>query len=174
MPEPYAKIIKKLTIINECVSNLKLIEPKFNIENAKYAKVDLDYNWAQNYFKKETEFGVTSDISIIKATSDKTKHPSPPEKIKEEFTDDDFDKLYLSDATKPQDNVKSIVKKLNTEANLTKFKTKFNNLSSDTLKCDYYRKFKLLFDNTDSTYNLRQFIAQQKTYCPSQKKDGSS
>ena len=171
MPEPYAKIIKKLTIINECVSNLKLIEPKFNIENAKYAKVDLDYNWAQNYFKKETEFGVTSDISTIKTASDKTIYQSPPDKTKKDFSNDDFLKL-LGNSEKETDDYKSIFENLNTEKNLLIFKEKFEGLSPGQ-KCSMAKG---LLDNTkNNATDLKTYLKNYKnTNCKSKPQGISS
>jgi hypothetical protein len=157
LPEPYDKIIKKLTIINECVSNLKLIEPKFKLENAKYAKVDLDYNWAQDYFKKETEFGVTSDISTIKATSNKTTYQSPPDKTKKDFSESDFNKL-LRNPDKQTDDFKSIFDNLKSSANVDIFKKLFETISND-LKCSVGRK--LATNHALESSGIRAFIAEQ-------------
>ena len=121
IPEPYSRIIKKLNIINECINNLKLIEPKFKIKEESYKKVDLSYNWLQDFVKDSTPFGATNNI---KAISDAVKHKAPQgfsDKVSE-FTQQDLLNILLY-----KDKAdKSIFDKLKSTDNQDKFKTYFN------------------------------------------------
>jgi len=170
IPEAYDKIIKKLTIINECVSNLKLIEPKFNIENAKYEKVDLGYDWVQNYFKKEGEFGATSGIQTIKDASSQTKFTSSTDKSKEKFTEDEFNFFIVNISNKSSEIEKrltSIAEKLKNSENLNIFKKIFET-KEPYQKCLYSRSINNTYyiDN-----NLRKYLSEQSTtHCKDNKK----
>ena len=176
IPEAYDKIIKKLTIINECVSNLKLIEPKFNIENAKYEKVDLGYDWVQNHFKKEGEFGATSGIQTIKDASSQTKFTSSTDKSKEEFTENDFNYFILNISNKSSEidkKIISIADKLKNTDNLNIFKKIFETKDSYQ-KCSYFKSINTNY-NIDISINLRKYLYEQSTiHCKkdNKKKDG--
>ena len=164
IPEAYDKIIKKLTIINECVSNLKLIEPKFNIENAKYEKVNLGYDWVQNYFKKEGEFGATSGIQTIKDASSQTKFTSSTDKSKEKFTEDEFNFFIVNISNKSSEIEKrltSIAEKLKNSDNLNIFKKIFET-KEPFQKCLYSRSINTNY-NIDISTNLRKYLSEQST-----------
>ena len=165
IPEAYDKIIKKLTIINECISNLKLIEPKFDIENAKYNKGILRYDWVKNFFKKEGEFGATEGIQTIKDASGQTKFTSSIDKSKEKFTEDEFNFFIINIKNKSDEMVKkntSISEKLKNSDNLNIFKTFFDRQDTNS-KCDHAKAI------TDSYYidnNLRKYLTEQSnTHC---------
>jgi len=162
IPEAYDKIIKKLTIINECVSNLKLIEPKFNIENVKYEKVNLGYDWVQNYFKKEGEFGATSGIQTIEDAHKQTKFTSSTDKSKEKFTEDEFNFFIVNISNKSSEIEKkliSIAEKLKNSDNLNIFKKIFET-KEPYQKCLHSRSINNTYyiDN-----NLRKYLNEQST-----------
>ena len=171
IPEAYDKIIKKLTIINECVSNLKLIEPKFNIENAKYEKVNLGYDWVQNYFKKEGEFGATSGIQTIKDASSQTKFTSSTDKSKEKFTEDEFNYLMRNMSSQSSDSkVNSIIKKLENNDNFKLFKDLFEK-SSASQKCSDAKNL----DKIVNIGSIRTYLqAQSIIHCKKDNKKTTS
>ena len=172
IPEPYSRIIKKLNIINECINNLKLIEPKFKIKEESYKKVDLSYNWLQDFVKDSTPFGATNNI---KAISDAVKHKAPQgfsDKVSE-FTQQDLSNILLY-----KDKAdKSIFDKLKSTDNQDKFKTYFNKYydGDRTSACIFAGKTRLI--HLLKYPEISTFLAQTAAdtdKCPRPpKKDGS-
>lgn len=171
IPEPYSRIIKKLNIINECINNLKLIEPKFKIKEESYKKVDLSYNWLQDFVKDSTPFTATNNIVKIQEA---VKHKAPQgfsDKVSE-FTEANFYEIIVK-----QDKAeKSIFDKLKSTDNQDKFKTYFNNLfnNNNTNACLFAgktRPIELLKYPEISTF-LAQTAADTGK-CPKPKKEGT-
>ena len=171
IPEPYSRIIKKLNIINECINNLKLIEPKFKIKEESYKKVDLSYNWLQDFVKDSTPFTATNNIVKIQEA---VKHKAPQgfsDKVSE-FTEANFYEIIVK-----QDKAeKSIFDKLKSTDNQDKFKAYFNNLfnNNNTNACLFAgktRPIELLKYPEISTF-LAQTAADTGK-CPKPKKEGT-
>ena len=137
IPEVFNTIITKLTIINECITNLKLIEPTFDIENVKYKKLILEYNWLKKSFTKEGTFGATNNIVKMETEFKDRKQIVSSSNIntKSKYNSADYYKIIAIRGSLSEEQRKS-VDKLKSESNIKQFIDDLNsNIKEQNDRC---------------------------------------
>ena len=135
IPEVFNTIITKLTIINECITNLKLIEPTFDIENVKYKKLILEYNWLKKSFTKEGTFGATNNIVKMETEFKDRKQIVSSSNTKSKYNSADYYKIITIRGSLSEEQRKS-VDKLKSESNIKQFIDDLNsNIKDQNDRC---------------------------------------